>query len=631
MKKRLTLSLIGLSLATPTYAADHINLDDVVVTASRTPQPLQSVIADVTVINRDEIERAGQSSLIEILQIQPGIEITSNGGAGKASGIFMRGSNTNHVLVLIDGIRVNSATAGTTTLENLPVALIEKIEILRGPAGSLYGQDAIGGVIQIFTKRGIGKPQFYIGAGYGTYETKTIEAGMHGSIDDTNFAIGVSSQNTNGFSSYKTNDANFKDNDGYRNFSVTGSLSHKIAEGHELGLQFFQSKGKTRFDNRFNIFAFDPAFSDSAEITQHSYAAYTKNKITSNWLSTLKVGEGYDEQVTFAALSFLTTESRSEFITKQHQWSWQNDVELPLGTITLAYDRLEERVKSTSKFDKYGRNNDGYYLGYLVDLGNHTAQASFRSDHSSSFGANNTHALAYGYRINDNWRANISYGTAFKAPTFNDLYTPFTDFGGGFTYQGNPNLKPETSKNKEFSVIYNHDATKLSATYFHNDIKNLILGSQGIATDTAINLGSVTIEGLTFAGNQSFNNWNYGGSIDVQSPRNNESNNQLLRRANRHASANLTYSLGDWRIGAESIASSKRYNDTANQLPIAGYTIFNLTSEYKINQDWKVQARLNNLFDKDYALAFDGDPNNGGFIYNTPGANLFVNIRYEPQ
>jgi vitamin B12 transporter len=631
MSKKIIASFVALAFASPSYSAENINLDDVVVTASRIEEPLSATLRDISVIDSEQIERSGQSTLLEILQTQPGIEITSNGGAGKTSGIFIRGTNTNHVLVLIDGVRVISATAGTTTFENLPVALIDKIEILRGPAASLYGQDAIGGVIQIFTKKGSGSPKFYAGIGYGTYDTKTAEAGVHGGINNTNFAFGVSSLDSDGFSSYKTNDNNYDDNDGYRNLSVSGSVSHKVLQDHELGLHFLHSKGKTSFDNRFNEFAFDPTFSDNAEITQHSYSIYSKNKFTSNWLSTLKVGEGYDEQVTYAALGFSTPVSRSVFRTKQHQWSWQNDVELPLGTLTLAYDRLEERVKSTSTFDKTGRNNDGYYASYLVKLGNHSAQANYRSDHNSSFGTNDTHGLAYGYRFNDNWRTNISYGTAFKAPTFNDLYTPFTDFGGGFSYQGNTNLRPETSRNKELSIIYNNDASYLSATYYHNDIRNLILGSQGIAADTAINLGSVTIKGLTLAGNQTIRNWYLGGSIDIQSPRNNETDNLLIRRANKYAKANLSYSLGDWRFGAETVTSSKRYNDGENNIPMAGYTVFNLTTDYQINTDLKVQARLNNVFDENYALAFDGNPNTTGFAYDTSGSNLFVNLRWAPK
>ncbi len=630
-KKTIIASLVGLAIHSTGFAAENLDLDQVIVTASRLNESLASTLRDVSVINREQIERAGQSTLIEILQSQPGIEITSNGGVGKTSGVFMRGTNANHVVVLIDGVRINSATAGTTTFENLPVALIDRVEILRGPAASLYGQDAVGGVIQIFTKKGSGKPQFYAGAGYGTYETKTADAGVHGAIGDTQFALGISSLDTDGYSSYKTKDSNFDDKDGYRNFSVTGSLSHKIAEGHDLGLQLLHSKGNTRFDNRFNLFAFDPTFSDSAEITQHSYSVYTKNKITTNWLSTLRIGEGYDEQVTFAALGFFTPESRSVFRTKQHQLSWQNDIQLPLGTLTLAYDRLEERVKSTSTFDKNGRNNDGYYVGYLVGLGNHTVQANYRSDHNSAFGTNDTHGLAYGYRFNDYWRAKASYGTAFKAPTFNDLYTPFTDFGGGFSYSGNSNLQPESSRSKELSLVFSKDTSTLSATYYHNDIRNLILGAQGIPADTATNLGSVTIEGLTLAGSQLLGNWQLGASIDVQSPRDNTTDNLLRRRANRHASANLSYSLGDWRFGAESVASSKRYDDPANQQSIAGYTIFNLTTDYQINKDWKVQTRVNNLFDKNYALAYDGNPSADGYVYDTAGSNLFMSLRWQPK
>ena len=321
MNKTAIASLIGLLFSSQIYAQDTpTQTEDVVVTASRIEQPRENVIADVSIITREEIERAGQSTLVELLQMQPGIEITSNGGAGKTSGIFMRGTNSSHVVVLVDGIRLNSATAGSTTFENLPVALIDKIEILRGPATSLYGQDAIGGVIQIFTKKGKGAPRFYANVGYGTYDTKTADAGAHGSIGGTSFALGVSSYDTDGFSSLKTSDPNLDDDDGYRNLSFTGSLSHKIVEDHEIGLQLLHSKGHTRFDNRFNIDpffpAFNPAFSDHADITQHSYAITSKNQITKNWLSTVRAGEGTDESVTYAALGPFTTTSRSLFKTK---------------------------------------------------------------------------------------------------------------------------------------------------------------------------------------------------------------------------------------------------------------------------------------------------------------------------
>ncbi len=614
------LLTVTLAFASPSYSAENIELDDVVVTASRIEEPLSATLRDVSVIDREQIERAGQSTLVEILQTQPGIEITNTGGEGKASAIFMRGTSSNHVLVLIDGVRVNSATLGTTTFENIPVALIDKIEIVRGPATSLYGQDAIGGVIQIFTKKGNGAPKFYAGIGYGTYNTKTAEAGVHGTIGDTSFALGVSSKDTDGFSALKTNNPNLDDDDGYRNLSFTGSASHQIVEGHELGFQFLSSEGHTKFDNRFNLFN-PPAtinFSDNADISQLSYALTSKNKFLPSWLSTLRLGEGMDESVSFQSFG------RSLFRTKQRQYSWQNDITLPVGTLTLAYDRLEERVKSTADFKRTSRNNDGYYAGYLANLGSHTLQLNYRSDHNSQFGNNDTGGIAYGYQFNDSWRATASYGSAFKAPSFNDLYFP-DSFGFATS---NPNLIPEESDNIDASLRYQEGNSTASVTVFENKIRNLIALDSNFVP---FNANKVKIQGVTFAASQGWNNWQLQGSVDIQSPRDEATDNLLVRRANRHAKASLSYALGDWRFGAETVASSKRYNDSANQQPIAGYTLFNLTTDYQINSDWKVQARLNNVFDKNYALAFDGNPNTSGFVYDTPGSNLFVNLRWAPK
>lgn len=623
MKEKTIFSLIAIMLSVSplvAFASDELNVESVIVTASRVSETLESTLRDVSVIDHDQIERAGQSTLVEILQTQPGIEITNTGGAGKASGIFMRGTNSNHVLVLIDGLRVSSATLGTTAFENLPVALIDRIEILRGPATTLYGQDAIGGVIQIFTKKGSGKPNFYAGVGYGSYDTKTAEAGVQGAIGDTNFALGVSSINTKGFSAYKTDNPYLNDDDGYRNLSFTGSVSHQILDGHELGFQFLSSKGHTLFDNRFNLL--DPAtsnFSDNADLAQLSYAITSKNQFLPNWLSTLRLGEGVDESVSFQSFG------RSLFRTKQRQLTWQNDINLPVGILTLAYDRLEERVKSTEIFTQSKRNNDGYQAGYLANLGNHTVQLNYRSDHNNRFGTNDTGGIAYGYQFNDSWRATANYGSAFKAPSFNDLYFP--DFFGFPT--SNPNLMPEKSDNIEASVRFQQTDTKASITVYENKIRNLI--ALDSLTYIPFNVNKAKIQGATIAAAQAWGNLYLQGSLDLQSPRDTSTDNLLVRRANRHASGNLGYKWNDWRFTIEGIASSKRYNDIANKISLAGYNIFNLTVDYKINQDWKAQARLNNVFNKQYVLAYDGDPKADGFAYNTPGSNLFVSVRWQPK
>ena len=624
MKKSTIASLVALAFSPSAYAAETtIQTDDVVVTASRVAQPRESVIADVTVINREEIERAGQSTFIELLQTQPGVEIASNGGAGKTSSVFLRGTNPGQVVVLIDGLRVSSATSGTTTFENIPLAQIEKIEILRGPATSLYGQDAIGGVIQIFTKKGEGKPQFYAGIGYGSYNTRTADAGINGAISDTKFALSVSSSSTDGFSALDTKFNIDKDKDDYRNLAVTGSLSHQIAEGHEVGIQLFNSEGHSNYDSGVNT------FKNYVDLSQLSFGLFTKNQLTSNWKSTVRIGEGIDNQ-----LNKFDVGSSGKFKTKQKQFSWQNDIGLPIGTLTLLYDRLEQRVVSDTPYEKTKRNTDGFLVGYLADIDNHSIQTTLRTDHSAQFGTNTTGGIGYGYKINPNWRVTGSYGKAFRAPTFNDLYFAF-DVGGGIIFPfNNPNLKAEKSENFEGSLRYQDEAKDASVTIYQNNIDDFITLDQSFLPTNI----DAKIKGVTFAAGQRWDSWQLKGSIDVQSPRNQEDHNLLVRRANQHASLNLSKSWSNWRISTEVIASSNRYNDANNQTRLAGYSLVNLIADYRVNSDWNIQGRVNNLFDKDYALAYGSTAIDGNFgtpsfsvPYNTSGSNLFVSVRYSPS
>lgn len=611
MHTHIAASLAGLLFSINIYATEtQLQIDEVVVTANRINERASDSLRDISVITRDDIDLAGSASLVELLQTQPGIEISSNGGPGKISSVFMRGTNSNHVVVLIDGIRVNSATLGTTAFENLPLAQIDRIEIVRGPASSQYGADAIGGVIQIFTRKGGGSPSFRASAGYGSYDTKTADAGVSGSVGDTSYAFNVSSYDTRGYSALKTRDPRFRDNDGYHNLALSGNLSHRINDNHEVGIQLFRSEGGARFDSRFNA----TNFSDRTKLTQQTVAITSRNQFTSRWLSTLKLGSGMDESESFQEFG------RSLFETKQEQFSWQNDIRLPVGTLTLLYDRLEERVDSTTSFDRDTRSNDGYLASYLVNLDRHSLQASYRVDKSSQYDTHQTGGLGYGYSITPEWRATANYGTAFKAPSFNDLFFP------GFS---NPNLKPEQSRNIEAALRYDTATRNASLTVYENRIRDLI-ALDFTSAPFIFNVNEARIQGLTLAGTQRWDNWRFNASIDIQSPRDEDTDKLLVRRANRHANFSALQQVGNWRWGTEVLASSERYNDAANTQRLAGYATLNLLADYKLNQDWTVLARLNNVLDKDYALSFDGNPATGGFIYNTAGTNVFVSLRWQP-
>jgi vitamin B12 transporter len=615
MKKSIIATLVTLTCSPSVFAQELLTLNEVVVTATRTPQSRESLIADVTVIQRATIERAGQSSLVELLQLQPSLEISNNGGAGKLSNVFLRGTNANQTLILVDGMRIQSATAGTTTLENLPLAQIDRIEILRGPATSLYGQDAIGGVIQIFTKKGTAGTHAYANIGYGTYNTRRGAAGLNGKVNETSFAVNVSAEDTDGFSALNSDQANLNDDDGYQNVAASGNIAHEIETGHTIGLQFLFSNGETQFDNRFNF----TDFNSRAKIKQQVVSAYTKNQLTDFWLSNVRIGFTKDKLNSFDEYGAPIV---NRFDTKQTQYNWQNDFTLPVGILTLMYDRLEEGVSSNTQYNKTQRKNNAYLASYLANFGSHTLHASLRRDSNSAFGNQTTGGIGYGYRIDDHWQLATSYGKAFRAPTFNDLYFP--DLFGFKT--SNPDLVPEKSKNVEASLRFEGQNTQASLTLYQNKVRNLIALDDNFVP---FNANSATLKGVTLTASHQYDHWQFSTSADIQSPKIDETDNLLVRRANRIGKVQVAYQADDWRIGGEMLSSSKRYNDIANQQTIAGYTLFNLTSEYQFNQAWKVQARLNNLFDKQYALAYDGNPSAGGYAYNTPGRNAFVNLKWE--
>jgi vitamin B12 transporter len=619
MKKSTIASLIGLAFSTPTFATENINLDDVVVTASRVAQPRESAIADVSVIDSEEIQRAGQSTLVELLARQVGVEVSSNGGAGSLSSVYLRGTNANHVVVLIDGMRINSVTAGTTALENLPTGQIDRIEILRGPASALYGQDAIGGVIQIFTKKGDGLLKLNANLGYGSYNTKRADAGVSGSAGNTQFALNVSSLNTQNFSAINTTNTDYSDRDAFRNLAFSGKVSHQIEIGHEIGVQFLNSDGRVRFDNScplndsITFACITQKFDSHSDNKQHSYNVFSNNQFTEFWLSKVRIGEGIDSSRTFD----VTSVPGGDLYKSHHfQLNWQNDFKLPVGVLSVIYDGLYQRVNSSVIYNVKKRDNDGLATSYLLDYNAHSLQLGVRHDHNSQFGNHHTGSIGYGYKITSNWRATASYGTGFKAPSFNDLYYPFSS---------NPNLKPEKSRNVEAGIRYLDKTSSISANIYRNYIDDLI------AYDTTIsavnNIKKAEIKGLSLSASQQVGDFNMGGSIDIQSPKDELTNKQLARRAKRHASLNASYSMGVWHFGTEVIASSARYNTIANTTSLTGYTLLNATVDYKFAKDWSVQARANNILDKKYALALDF----GGESYNTPGANLFINIRYQPD
>jgi vitamin B12 transporter len=629
--KKITLLSACLShiFITHAIADTALKTSDIFVTATRTPLPKKNVIADITTISEEEIKLAGSSSLPELLQRQPGIEISNNGGLGKVSTLFLRGTSSTHSIILLDGIRIDSATSGLTAIENIPLSQIEKIEIVRGPASSLYGQDAIGGVIQIFTKKGLNGFKPFFSYGYGKYNTSIVQGGIRGGDDITSYAINLSSQNSTGFSAFEPNansPANIYnlDKDGYKNKSASASLSHKINEKFNINFQYFLSQGKNKYDNSYDNYYQRFNYKNSQD--QESISGTVNSQLTDYWKSSLRVGRGIDDYVEKQSYSFFGPggyiDKDNVYKTIQNQITWQNDILLPLGSLVLLYDKLDQKINVTdTSYSKKDRQNDAYMIGYNLSQASHNFQANVRKDFNSAYRDATTGNLGYSYAIDSNWSIASSIGTAFRSPTFNYLYAGSS---------ANPDLQPEKSKNIEASLKYQFESNVFSLVAFKNKITDFII-SDSTTLWKPYNINTAEIYGATISGSQFINHFLVKSSFTVQSPMNESADKYLPRRSNFFGTVGINYYVQSWNLGFEVTGSGNRYNDAANLYNIPGYIKTNLFAEYQINKDLKMNARIDNVLDKNYTYAYEGNPNSDGFRYQTPSQSFFISVRYEPQ
>lgn len=599
--------LLAAHAGLPAHAAAPTQLSPIAVIGSRAPQPLDDVLGDVTVIDRDAIERAGQSSLAELLSREHGIEYVDNGGPQTVTSLFMRGANNAQTLILVDGLRINNATAGGGALNAIALNDIERVEILRGAASSLYGADAVGGVINVITRQGADKPlslRADIGAGnHGTVRTSTSLAGSNAGW---RYALNAGYGQSNGHNA-TTPDNAFSynpDRDSWYQRNVSGSLGYAWATGHEVSARVFHDRINGGYD------AGTPDVNDRVLQTVEGFAFTSRDRITAQWLSTLRLGVTEDENVSVNGPG--TTDTR--FRTRQRQYGWQNDLQLTdTQRVTLAFDRLEQRVRgdlftggpATADYAVTARNTNAFTGVYTGDFGRHHVQASLRHDDDSQYGGQTTGGAAYGLDIVPGLRATVAANTAFRAPTFNELYYP----GGG-----NPDLSPEKSRNVEAGLRWRQGGTELGATVYRNRVTNLITGWP------SENIGRAILRGVTFTGAHQWGNTGLRASLDLQDPHDAATGDVLPRRAKRIFRLNADHRMGPARVGAEWYLSGERYDSGRQRL--GGYGLLALTASYDVTPETQVQLRWNNVFDKQYTLVQG---------YATQGSSVFVNVAYRPR
>jgi len=616
MYKRFTIAACAASCLSPCVSLAADQLAAVVVTATRQATRVNELIADVSVIDRETIEQADQSTLLELLGHQPGLEFSANGGPGMASDLRIRGTEGKHALVLVDGLRVSSATLGTISWSRMPLSQIDRIEILRGPASSLYGSDALGGVVQIFTRQGDGPLKLNADFGAGSYGTHSTAIGLSGGLDGLRYAFGLAEFRTAGFSAIvnRASKAYNPDRDGYRLTSMDGSISYAPAPGHEFGIAFLSNKGRNAYDSGFSAASAARDYQSQNDVG--AARLYLKNQLAQTWHSTLTYGRSEDN-----ATNYTNRTAASVFRTIQDQWSWQNDVRLPLGHALLAVESLRQDIGGSGSFTLSSRQINSLLGGWHGAVGAHSLQLNLRRDRNSQFGSRTTGNVAYGYQLAPQWRVQGAYGTAFRAPTFNDLYFPNTPGVGA----GNPSLQPESSRNTEIGLRFETPTRQASLLYFRNRIENLIQWVEtppGSFFYTPINVASARIDGWSGSYQARAGAWTTSANLNLQRPIDAASGRQLNRRARSFGSLNLGRDNGAWSAGAELQAVGSRWDDVANTVRLGGYALVNLYASYPVGKDWSVHGRINNLFDRNYETARD---------FGVSGANLFVGLRYAPR
>lgn len=587
----------------------------IVVTATRVPTRVSEQLADVTVIDRAIIETVGAATLPQLLAQQPGMQITTQGGTGKVTGLFTRGTASGHTLLLVDGVPLGSASLGLPTLQNLPLDQIERIEILRGPASSLYGSDAIGGVIQIFTRQGEGpaKPDAFVGIG--SRGTTQLAAGVAGGTGVVSYSLRAARLKTDGFNVASDvthfQDVNFgtppnPDADGYRNTSLNGRLALRPAVGHEFGLTFIATDSKNAFDS-----GSDPTVDARNDEKNSVWTLYARNRLLPAWTSTLRYGASKDRSQTWDYDWNIFAPAWSLLQTTQKQWTWQNDIKLPVGTLMLAAEHLDQAVTGTTNYSVTSRTVRSLIVGWQARLGDHALQLSQRIDDNSQFGQKTTGNLAYGYHITPELQARMAFGTAFKAPSFNQLYWPNNGWGGG-----NPNLRPETARNRELGLEWSRSGARLAWTHFDNRIHDLISGWP------PVNVGRARITGDSLEGGHAWGPWSAQVSVDLMKPIDEITGDRLQRRAAQLVKGRVAYAPGPWGVGAELASVGDRYDSTTQARPLDAYAVTNLFAHYRFVTDWTLEGRVDNLFDKVYETAWG---------YASPRRALFVGLRYTPR
>jgi vitamin B12 transporter len=603
-KKTSAVAALAALLLASAASAEEVLQPPIIVTATRTAQTADEALVPVVIIGREQIERAQAADVGELLRFHAGIDVARAGGPGQQTSVFLRGTNSNHVLVLVDGVRINPGTFGGPAWQHLDPDLIERVEIVKGPRSALYGSEAIGGVVNIITRRAEPGTRLDASVGYGRYDTREAGAGLHHRAGDLRIGFDANAASTDGFPPRTASDL-------ARGHHSTGVSAYAGAVLGPMGVEVshWHSQGKTEYLG--DVFDLDTFTMQAVPLDQDFRNSVTGLRAdfapAGVWASTLRVSHMVDEIEQNQSADFART--------RRNELDWQNDVALGASQLltlgaTLAREDTASRVFGTDADER--RDVRAVYAQDDIRIGAHQLLLAGRHTDDDTFGTHRTWNLEYGLQATPSTRFTAGIGTAFRAPNTAER----------FGFGGNPALRPERSRNKELGVRQQFGTTQtLAVSAFENEIEDLIQFPAPFFE--AANIGRARIRGVEVSYAYQDGPWTLRAAASAQDPVDLDTGERLLRRARRSLTASTVYDLGRWQLGADLLVNGRRPDidaDSFQRIENPGYALVNLTAQARLTRGLRVLGRVENVFDRDY------EPVAG---FQAAGRAFFIGLRWQ--
>jgi vitamin B12 transporter len=615
------LSVLSLAVAVAaSVQAQGIEVNPVVVSASRIEQPLSQVLSSVSVITRADIDKSQAASLADLLQGEAGFEFGRNGGPGATTSFFLRGQDSINTVVLIDGVRAQVDQIGAIQTTDFPLQQIERIEVLKGNVSALYGNGAIGGVINIITRENKGAPKAYGSASLGSYNTQKAFVGYGGTLEDVNFDLNVGQDKSAGFSAMNATQKTYAnpDADGYKNQYAAAKFEKRISADTKMGVRLNYSLSDVDYDSGYS-WQDVPTDVHKFKTTNESVSGYIRQSVNSDWISSLNLTHSeykYDDLVNGAPWP-TTGYTNSYFRGRQNVASWNNTYQIQPQTKTVfGVDLSEDVFDATGSQNAYAlnRRSQGYFVGTTHQVDKLSIQANARHDvfhqqkeNSAARGdyTSNTSLLGLGYQLDSSWRLTGTASSGFSAPTV-------------YAVNSNANIKPEHHHSQEVGATYQADDVLMRVVYFQSQAKDAIIYNNAYHYINS----DIDNKGWELTARAKVQGYSIKSSITLQDPRDVGQNLPQARRAKEYGTLDVSKVLSGYEVGSKLYMAGARRDSNFTNTVLPGYSTWAFYASRKIDNEWTARVKLENAFNRDYQLAYG---------YNTPGRGIYANLQYQPK